>query len=1005
MNKKIASIITAMSFILTSCSLKSSNNDTVLKTENNPAESINISESFTESGSQELKRFHAEDLNIPAQRQIGIYDGSIFEYDFKRSYHTQYKNLNTDETGYFSNGMVYISDINTNGSKICLYGCDDSHRYYIDIYDNELSSFSRIVCDDYFSDELDIRSVCIGLNDTVYISAADTEIGMIVFWGITPDGTVLYRYTADQIPESKDNYELISASYTSSGYYCVILSSDNEYEIHILDRSFNYLTSVSADGLTCPDAVTDLNGKPCILDYEYSEDKISYSFYQIDLPDNPLDVIYSGSQYSLKYISSIDKCDWLTGMTADGKIGYINNERLFSFDIRSSASSEIISSDTEDISAVFYSGNDTFVISSQNDLFTALSRTNIEDPSDHVEYILDSVNGNDTPQWIRILSSGHIQLAFSSNSSDNKYDFYEIDIDGQSHEKTSVSYEEGYISNAIITDNGFVYSIVKDDPAEILCFCDKTGNQINTIEYTNKSISDIVSYGNYVIVSISEFKDNNLSFSYDLINTENYSVSSETTNVPYRFFCSKDNYDFIGVSSDNIFGLNLSEHSKTTIMDLSLTNLPEAISILGYDHVSEDISYISDNDTVYKLSSSEDNGGFFVKADNCILNIGYMYSKPDSFLISEFEKKFPEYQVNLIDYSSQENDLSSALNKSLITGDIPDLFCFSSDDIITLSLYNDKNVFEDLYKFLSNDSELKKEDLLDNILNALEYNNSLYQITPQFSLLTILTDSEELFSKENWSPDEFIDFYKNNRNNTFYSNDTSFIKIANNSKPFINYNTRKTKFNSDAFKEIQSEYKNIINGSQMPDTDFRLHDTVIFDFNELNYSKNGVFKCETIHNIGYPGIAGNGCLIQPSDIFSVSAQSSKKEIAWEFIKCAFDETFFYNNEYILFPVRKDLLETMKEKTASEYAAEEKIGAIEYAYDMNGNQTELSLPDEEILDQTMDIITGAAVLNSPDIYIDNIYFEEFSKFIEDSCTVDEMCSSIEKRADIYLNELY
>ena len=103
----------------------------------------------------------------------------------------------------------------------------------------------------------------------------------------------------------------------------------------------------------------------------------------------------------------------------------------------------------------------------------------------------------------------------------------------------------------------------------------------------------------------------------------------------------------------------------------------------------------------------------------------------------EFNKNSNEYRINIRDYGIYDtmDDYTQGLtrlNADIVSGDVPDIMLLSSQ--MPVESYIAKGVFANLNEFFENETEIKKEDLLPNVLEALSSEDGLYRIAPSFAV-------------------------------------------------------------------------------------------------------------------------------------------------------------------------------------------------------------------------------------------------------------------------------
>ncbi len=445
------------------------------------------------------------------------------------------------------------------------------------------------------------------------------------------------------------------------------------------------------------------------------------------------------------------------------------------------------------------------------------------------------------------------------------------------------------------------------------------------------------------------------------------------------------------------------------ILDFDLSDLPEEITIYDFFYDTAESMYIDTDNGFYHMTPSDKIIPEEIPDEN-IVDIACINTSPDEWVIDKFEELYPEYKINIIEFDEHAENFNTKWDSMMISDDTPDLLFFSNESIKNFDARRDNNkqAYIDLYNYLNKDDTIDKNDLTASVLKALEHDGSLYQITPNFSIKTILANADLINNDKPWSVDEFNEFATKNIDKLFSNNnkETASSLILN---PFPFYDTKKSQasFDTDTFRK----YIGLIDKfSETLDftNNFALFETSLYCFDEHNYISKVYFKGSDVISKGYPGADGNGAFIVPRQQFSIFANAENPDMAWEFIKIFFTEE--YQSEMIkfnpvLFPTRTDLLKNMMEKTKYPYSETNLYGASIKGYDFEGNEIECGVPSQESLDYMMDIINNAETLYLPNMNVDNIFFEEYCQYESGGQDINTMSKNIQNRVDIYLNERY
>lgn len=986
MKKTITSLLILTAFLCTSCKSEPIS----IK-----PDSDSISEQIIDQENQ--KYFNAENLNLNPLEVIGIKNNFIYSNSME---FTGKSIFSFEETGIFpdfNHELNFTSQVIHSGDKLYLYGRDENQSYFLEKYDSETNSFYTVLdCSSmpecnykYFSNITVSESGKI----FAYYENADNTYSIYSFG---ESGNILTNSDVSGLEGFNRSSWFVYDIHSSNDGTLYMLANNGEANlIYIFDDSLNQINTIMLTDFTFPYKLFDVNGVPVIADSDTETGDVC--FYSVD--------IVSGET---KFLNSLSKPDAVLNSYENEKIAFIKNNLIHSFDINTSDTNTLFENEVPDAAYVFSLNGSLFYTINEVKASITIHKKTSDNSESNIEYSLLDEN-IEMAYWERILPSEKIQLIADDGKNDSAYTFYCIDMEKTDIEKVTIPYDEGYIKQALISGEYRIYDHIDNTENETIKIYNSNGTFVSDIEIKNQEINDIVSVSDgRIILHLSDKASNSEISVLKLINPANPLHDSNQLSIDSfgecRIFSGNETYDAFLATADNVLGIDFDNNSVIQLINFDNTSLPKDIEIFNLWYENEETFYLATSDTVFKLSASEKQP----EQSSRILDIGCFNFRPEDFIISYFEKKYPEYKVSLTDYSTDTPDFQNEFDRALLSDTAPDLIYFSSDDYYDPTRHNRKSAYTDMYKLMAEDLEFSKSDLLENVLDALEYDGSLYQITPRFELYTILTDSDELTVKKSWTTEEFVDYYYNHQDSAFPDPSMSVEFIASYLNPFVDYKNKEISFEGNSFMELAKLNHIFADGDFRNYDGFTMLDTYLYDFNVFNNTENAIFHGNHTSNIGFPGIKGNGALIIPDGEFSILSSSDNTEGAWRFIKCFFTEEYQDNSSQIKFPVNKNLLKKMKEQTKYVPSAEEDgyiYSTNLNGYDFNHNSVELPVPDDEILGRTMEIIQGSREIFKKDPAIDNIYFDEFIKYYNEEVSAEEMCSAIAGRVQIYLDEEY
>lgn len=419
--------------------------------------------------------------------------------------------------------------------------------------------------------------------------------------------------------------------------------------------------------------------------------------------------------------------------------------------------------------------------------------------------------------------------------------------------------------------------------------------------------------------------------------------------------------------------------------------------------------------------------------------------------VSKFNKSHDGVRFKIVDYSQYDRydeeketyvqGAASELKKDIISGNAPDMV-FGNDNALTKSLGR-KGVFVDLYELLDKDSDLKKEDIMPNILKACEVNGKLLSIADSFTLETVIAKKKNL-DKDRWSADELIEAYNNRPDKdmhlygmdtrdsvmellvyTFYSlidfeksechfDDPEFKKLLG----FMDSFEPGQEFDNYEDPEAQAYYEEMdkyYGNTALKNDKVLITSLYIYEPQELVTTLNGELKGEDIKFVGYPSDEGQGSMMSLSSSFSILETSENKDLCWELIKGNFKELTdedekegYYRNSFGMSALKKNFERQLKKCMSKPYYYDENGKKQEYDYtyydDKGDDEIKVDPLSQEQIDFLSDYITNTTkVIGALDPDIESIVEEEITAYIKGEKTAEEAANLLQSRISLILSE--
>ena len=214
----------------------------------------------------------------------------------------------------------------------------------------------------------------------------------------------------------------------------------------------------------------------------------------------------------------------------------------------------------------------------------------------------------------------------------------------------------------------------------------------------------------------------------------------------------------------------------------------------------------------------------------------------------------------------------------------------ASNTSLTLSLQN-KGLFVDLYEFLDKDPDLKKEDIMPNVLKASERNGKLLSLSPSFYINTYIA-KKQFVDTPDWSVDQMIETYeklpKDMKLTTLDCKEQILVMMIFTLNECIDYEKGTCNFDTPEFKKLvdfcekfpsedeiidwedEDSFSELMSADNYIKNKVLLSELYLTNFTEYIQEIKGKFNNEPITFVGYPSTNGHG------GILSFQMQATRK---------------------------------------------------------------------------------------------------------------------------------
>ncbi len=583
-----------------------------------------------------------------------------------------------------------------------------------------------------------------------------------------------------------------------------------------------------------------------------------------------------------------------------------------------------------------------------------------------------------------------------------------------------------YVQNLVVQENGVI--AVSSLGIEAI---DKSGKSAGL-----KVLQNIDSVGNVVMlkdgrIAATIYGESNIELQILDVNTGTF---GEKIEVPfniytYSFYPGAPAYDIVLSGQDGIYYYNVGDSAPTKVMDyvasdLVTTSLDSPAFLDENTFIAGYYDELAEKYDLYKFTKVDPS----TIANKETLMLGGMWIDTNvRRMVVKFNRNNDNYRILLKDYSNggdfdDFNEVIKEINNDIVTGNMPDIMFIDSS--LDISSYLAKGVFSDIDSFIEKDPQIKKEDYLENVFNAVSYKGKAYAVIPSFSVSTLIGKEKLVGKRTNWTVSDFINFIDSQNSDAspmglMTKQDFIYSIMCYASSDYVDKDSDKVNFDSQEFidlLEFTKRYPNEIDYDEFDDSywmeqdaAYRNDETLLFRGYLYNFrdsiAQTTAYFGEPVSYVGYPTSSGSGSSINADMCIAINAKSKYQDASWEFIR-QFLMDDFQNESVYSFPIKKSALEEMAKNSMKANAyIDDEGNEVEYNdnYWINGMEIEILPPTQADIDQVMGVIKSANSLTNYSQNIIEIINEEAQSFYNGQKSAAEVAKIINGRVQIYVNE--
>lgn len=627
----------------------------------------------------------------------------------------------------------------------------------------------------------------------------------------------------------------------------------------------------------------------------------------------------------------------------------------------------------------------------------------------------------------------------------NAYFMFKFDPEGNRLTKLDITdalaseeSDYAYVQQAVIDSEGKIYAVLSGSGNSFIIVLDAEGNPLARIDSNTDWVSSIGLTADNTVL-ISRYGNNGM----ECVEVD---VAGKTLGKVHSSMPSSYNSNSMNPAPDG--GLLVNDGSKLWKYDLETEASEEILTWTDCDINGSYISMIQTlaDGRIAVLSENWQNStkeiAFLTKTDASqvaqkqVITVATLWSNSDlQEAVVNFNKQSDTYKVRIDTYYDENSewtetkyqDSITALNNAITSSNCPDIIDLSYSNPDT---YVSKGLLVDLAPYLEKSSTVKREDLVESVLEAYTYGDTLICIPDSFTISTIMGRTSQLGDRTSWTVKDVMEFYREHPDAELlsYASKSSILStcLQYSSSAFIDYSTGQCSFDSQDFLDIlefanmfptENEYneedeslpKKLSSGRML------LYQTSVYGMEE--FQMNSLMFNEPITFIGYPTMDGSsGNYINGANCYAITTKCSAPDGAWAFIESLLQyepqpEWGGMSN----FSIRKDMLEENFAKAMEENVATDMDGNP--ILDENGDpqvypkttwgwddwEAEIYAATPEQVQQIRDLMDNSRAAVGSDQTILNMILEEASPYFEGQKSAQEVAGVIQSRVQIYISE--
>ena len=386
--------------------------------------------------------------------------------------------------------------------------------------------------------------------------------------------------------------------------------------------------------------------------------------------------------------------------------------------------------------------------------------------------------------------------------------------------------------------------------------------------------------------------------------------------------------------------------------------------------------------------------------------------------VTEVINAFNEANTGTQAQSEWFYDREGELKLSLIAGDGPDLM---SLEFFDYEIYAAKGVFADLYPLLDGDPDISRGDLVEPVLEAMEYQDgALYQIAPSYHLSCMFTCPDVIDPDLPWDLDTveaWMDAHPGARFTVDAEEPADILSILLQGylQELVDYETMTCDFTSGLFVRLledASAWARRLWTYDGPGADAYSSGALIGDWCYLRDfdTYQQMRDLGLVTPSGFPSAADSGVYVGSVTRFSICNGTGTEQLAWDFIKTALSPALQQDAPWL--PLLKSELDARAQAAQGEQppvVTEVFVDPEGAALGTNTAKVQITLPPAPTMDsgavsEMLSLLDQASgCRGNSDANVQSIIYEEAASYFDGGKPPEDVAEIVQNRVEIYLSE--